>query len=521
MYICSMKRLFVLYIVLVSVVSAFAGGQQTSKKPTLVVGIQVSGLREDYLNMFMDELGAQGFKRLMSEGTTFVGLRYPYHYAGEAADVASLSTGATPYYHGICTNAFYNAKSYKMQSFLLDKTVQGVSGTENYSAAQLICTTVADELNEYTFGRSKIYSIAYNAENAIYSIGHSGTPLWIDKKTGSWTSSTYYTRELPEWALKHGADNYMEKDWEPLLPTGYYTAAAYGAKGFKYKVKEACNGGKIYENFATTPFANSMITDLALKTIDSEKLGKDVYPDLLYINYELQNFYLNDNKPLTVELEDSYLRLDKEIASLIDALDKRFKKENIVVYLISDRAGKPSKPYNERITFKEFNSGRYAALLNSYLMAHYGKYKWVQACYDGNIYLDEKMAEEKKVAFNELQDKAIEFFSTIPGVANVLPSYLLKTTNHKFAYHPQNSGDLIYSLQVGYYEVDSKGKKTDFYNKLNEPVMLFFWGAGIESKKISDSKSVLSLSPTLCEILKIRATNCANDASLIAGGNYE
>ena len=329
-----MKRLFVLYIVLVSVVSAFALGQQTSKKPTLVVGIQVSGLREDYLNMFMDELGAQGFKRLMSEGTTFVGLRYPYHYAGEAADVASLSTGATPYYHGICTNAFYNAKSYKMQSFLLDKTVQGVSGTENYSAAQLICTTVADELNEYTFGRAKIYSIAYNAENAIYSIGHSGTPLWIDKKTGSWTSSTYYTRELPEWALKHGADNYMEKDWEPLLPTGYYTAAAYGAKGFKYKVKEACNGGKIYENFATTPFANSMITDLALKTIDSEKLGKDVYPDLLYINYELQNFYLNDNKPLTVELEDSYLRLDKDLASLLDALDKRFKKENIVVYLI-------------------------------------------------------------------------------------------------------------------------------------------------------------------------------------------
>ena len=125
------------------------------------------------------------------------------------------------------------------------------------------------------------------------------------------------------------------------------------------------------------------------------------------------------------------------------------------------------------------------------------------------------MAEEKKVAFNELQDKAIEFFSTIPGVANVLPSYLLKTTNHKFAYHPQNSGDIIYCLGTGYYEVDSKGKKTDFYNKLNEPVMLFFWGAGIESKKISDSKSVLSLSPTICEILKIKAPNCGNEASLL------
>ncbi len=516
-----MKRLFVLYIVLASVVSAFAGGQETSKKPTLVVGIQVSGLREDYLNMFMDELGAQGFKRLMSEGTTYNNARYPYHYAGEATDQASLSTGATPYSHGICTNAFYNAKSYKMQSFMQDNTAKCVNGSDNFSAASLICTTVADELNEYTFGRSKIYSIAFNAENAIYSVGHSGTPLWIDKKTGNWTSSSYYTATLADWILKHGVESFIDKDWEPLLPTGYYTAAGYGAKGFKYKLKEACNGAKIYSNFATSPFANTMITDFALKTIDSEKLGKDIYPDLLYINYELQNFCLNDNEALTIELEDSYLRLDKDLASLLDALDKRFKKENIVVYLISDRSLKPTKPHNERITYKEFNSQRYAALLNSYLMAHYGKYKWVQACYDGNIYLDEKMAEEKKIPFKELQDKAIEFFSTIPGVANVLPSYLLKTINHNFSYHPQNAGDLIYSLQVGYYEVDSKGKKTDFYNKLNQPVMLFFWGAGIENKKISDSKSVLSLSPTLSEILKIKAPNCSNESSLIAGGNYE
>lgn len=516
-----MKRLFVLYIALVSVVSAFAGGQQTSKKPALVVGIQVSGLREDYLNMFMDELGTQGFKRLMSEGTTYNNLRYPYHYAGISADEASLSTGATPYSHGICTNAFYNAKSSKMQPFMLDNAVEAVNGNENYSAASLICTTVADELNEYTFGRAKIYSIAYNAENAVYSVGHSGTPLWIDKKTGNWTSSSYYTSALPECAVTHGVENFIDKDWEPLLPAGYYTAAGYGAKGFKYKLKEACNGGKIYNNFATTPYANSMITDMALKTIDSEKLGKDIYPDLLYINYCLQNFYLNDNESLTIELEDSYLRLDKELASLIDALDKRFKKENVVVYLVSDRSNKPTKPYNSRIIHKEFNSQRYAALLNSYLMAHYGKYKWVQACYDGNIYLDRKMAEDKKVSFKELQDKAIEFFSTIPGVEHIWPSYLLKTINHNFSYHPQNAGDLIYSLQVGYYEVDSKGKKTDFYNKLNQPVMLFFWGTGIENKKISDSKSVLSLSPTLCEILKIRATNCSNDASLIAGGNYE
>ena len=254
---------------------------------------------------------------------------------------------------------------------------------------------------------------------------------------------------------------------------------------------------------------------MALKTIDSEKLGKDIYPDLLYLNYSLQNFYLNDNESITIELEDSYLRLDKDLASFLDALDKRFKKENVVVYLVSDRSMKPTKPFNNRITYKEFNSGRYAALLNSYLMAHYGKYKWVQACYDGHIYLDEKLAEEKKISFKDLQDKAIEFFSTIPGVANVLPSYLLKTDNHNFSYHPQNAGDLVYYLQVGYYEVDSKGKKTDYYNKLNEPVILMLWGGNIASQKVNDSKSALMLSPTISEILGISNPNCSNEGSLL------
>ena len=130
MYICSMKKILAFYLSLFFIISAFGGN-----KPVLIVGIQVSGLREDYLNMFMSELGNQGFKRLISEGTTYNNLYFPYHYAGESADQASLSTGATPYSHGICTNAFYNPKSYKMQSFMQDNAVKGVNGSDNFSAA--------------------------------------------------------------------------------------------------------------------------------------------------------------------------------------------------------------------------------------------------------------------------------------------------------------------------------------------------------------------------------------------------
>jgi hypothetical protein len=119
------------------------------------------------------------------------------------------------------------------------------------------------------------------------------------------------------------------------------------------------------------------------------------------------------------------------------------------------------------------------------------------------------------VSFKELQDKAIEFFSTIPGVSNVWPSYLLKTINHNFSYHPQNAGDLIYSLQVGYYEIDSKGKKTDFCNKLNQSVLLMLWGGNIKHQKVNDSKSALMLSPTISEILGISNPNCSNEGSLL------
>ena len=125
------------------------------------------------------------------------------------------------------------------------------------------------------------------------------------------------------------------------------------------------------------------------------------------------------------------------------------------------------------------------------------------------------MRDVQEQFYEELQGKAIEFFSTIPGVSNVWPSYLLKTINHNFSYHPQNAGDLIYSLQVGYYEVDAKGKKTDFCNKLNQSVLLMLWGGNIASQKVNDSKSALMLSPTISEILGISNPNCSNEGSLL------
>jgi hypothetical protein len=68
---------------------------------------------------------------------------------------------------------------------------------------------------------------------------------------------------------------------------------------------------------------------------------------------------------------------------------------------------------------------------------------------------------------------------------------------------------------MGYYEVDSKGKKTDFYNKLNESVMLMLWGGNIANQKVNDSKSALMLAPTIADILRISTPNCTSEGSLM------
>ena len=85
-----------------------------------------------------------------------------------------------------------------------------------------------------------------------------------------------------------------------------------------------------------------------------------------------------------MEMQDTYVRLDRSIASLLDIIDKKVGLQNVVFFITSTGYTDTESPdlglY--RVPTGEFHLNRCAALLNMYLMATYGQGQYVEAYYD-------------------------------------------------------------------------------------------------------------------------------------------
>ncbi|HPG55644.1 MAG TPA: alkaline phosphatase family protein [Candidatus Enterocola sp.] len=489
------------------------------ERPRIVVGITIDGLRSDYLSLFWNSLSKGGFKRLAEQGAVFPNVRYSYQSADASVDVASFATGAEPYIHGIVGDSKFDRKLSRQVKSASDASVIGLSDTRTLSAKNLQCTSLADELQEASINGSKIVSVGIDPTKAILQLGHVGNCFWMNNISGNWASSNYYMTSLPEWVQninnKKTIDTYLSKTWETMYPAGYYVSASTnGGSGFKYEVRAACNGLHLYDNFATTPFANDYLCDFALEAIEQLKMGKDMIPDLMLLQFSAQPFFLKAEFGLSMELEDAYLRLDKNLQWLFENLDNKFGKDNVLIYLTTTRTDDAMKTtrMNPNVPGKSFNVDRYLALLNSYLMANYGQFKWVLSCGRGNIYLNRELIEEKGLNLKDVQNKAVEFFYLIPGVVNVATSFDLEQAyfasgSLRYAYYRESSGDLLYTLSPGWYEVDINNRPNGYKSNSSQTVPLYFYGWRIAPQLVSDQVDAADAVFTLSRWLRIPAPN--------------
>ena len=92
-----------IYITLLSalVLANEAGAQTVPQAPKLVVSITVDELRTDHLETFAPLYNAYGLRRMLTEGAFYTNASYSFTPVDRASAAASLSTGTTPYYHGV------------------------------------------------------------------------------------------------------------------------------------------------------------------------------------------------------------------------------------------------------------------------------------------------------------------------------------------------------------------------------------------------------------------------------------
>ena len=519
------KRELLTYILLLT---TLGGLQAQTPVPRLVVSLTVDQLRSDYMENFSALYSDNGFKRLMRDGRFYTYAQYDFRKPDRASAIASLQTGTTPSVHGIVGQEWFNTATLNVQHCVDDPDFIGFYTSDSSSAAQMLTSTIGDELKIQTNGKSMVYAIAPFRDASILSAGHAADcALWLDEATGKWCSTTYYS-EFPQWVSRYNeqqspALTLKKLEWTPSMPVEYYRYLP-GTQQTAFSNTLTSDRMDLFRQYCTTPMVNDEINRLVEELFNNSSLGQDLSTDYLALTYYAGGFEHHTGPEYSLEVQDTYLRIDRSLANLFDLLERKVGMKNVLFCLSSTGYNdlQATEPKRFRISTGEFYLNRCAALLNVYLMATYGDGQYIEGYHNQQIYLNHRLIEEKQINLTDIQDKAAEFLSQFSGVSDVYSSNRLLTgslnAEHeqvRCSLYPSRSGDLLVDVQPGWVLVnENDATQNTVVNKAVVPTPFILLGTGINPGIERTPVSARCIAPTLAGAIHIRAPNASEASSL-------
>lgn len=514
---------------LTSIITAIAitslQAQPNSAKPKLVVGITIDQLSTELIEAYWDLYSSDGFKKLWKEGLVYKNTDYSLHRLDRASAISTINTGTQPSMHGIVSNNWLDQSTLQPESCIFDKDYMGNYTSLYSSPSKLLCSTITDELNRETIGGAQVYSIAPYADMAILMAGHSANGvLWFDTENGKWASSTYY-REYPQWVGSYNEQHsvvYREEDlvWTPQLPIEkYHTTNKLLKAPFRHKLTAPF--GNRYHRVTESPIINSEILKITEELFNKTSIGEDQITDYLQIGLYAGNTII-PNSLGSIENQDTYVRIDQNIAKLLKLIDQKVGLHNTLLYLTSTGYRKEvdeDSQYN--IPQGEFHLNRSTALLNLYLMAKYGEGQFIKSYDNLQIYLSHDLIEKKKLDLAAIQKEAALFLLQISGVQDVfystdftLGSLTAEKQRVKNSYFKGRTGDLVLKLQAGWKSINSNNKTEQIVSYAAIQAPTIFLGGGFEAQVINTPIKAEAIAPTIAKTIRIRAPNAAKESPI-------
>lgn len=503
--------------------------QTAAPVPRLVVNVIVDQLRTDYMEAFSELYGADGFNKLLREGRSYLHAQYPFHDIDRSSAVACVMTGTTPYENGIVGSQWMDRKNLRPVYCVDDTHYAGWLTSETYSPSRLTVSTITDELKVATDGRALVYAIAPTADAAILSAGHAADgAFWLNDSTGYWSSSSYYGK-YPDWALRYDSSvplvsRISDIVWKPIssiVGNFNYFISSSENKTFKHKF----TGDRAMIEFKSSAMVNDEVNRFAEHCLDNTDLGQDKVTDFLSLTYYAGNFDHKTIAECPVELQDTYVRLDQDIAQLIKMLEKRVGSGRFLLVLTS--TGYMDDEFTDlskyRIPTGTFSITRASALLNLYLSAIYGQGQYVEAEFGSQLFLNQKLIEEKQLNMADVLTRSSSFLMQMAGVKDVYTSQRLALSAAtaglnliRNSFNKARSGDIYIEVAPGWKYVNEETHVQDYVRASYMGFPIFFMGCNVRAETIKTPVTVDCIAPTVAQFMRIRAPNACSVAPLSA-----
>jgi predicted AlkP superfamily pyrophosphatase or phosphodiesterase len=507
------------------------------QRPKLVVGIVVDQMRWDFLYRYYDRYGNGGFKRLLNDGFSCENAMINYIPSYTAVGHACIFSGSVPAIDGIAGNEWMEQLSGKTLYCTSDSTVLPLGNASaidgRMSPRNLLTSTITDELRLATNFQSKVIGVSLKDRASILPAGHlANGAFWLDDATGHFITSTYYMKTLPDWVVNFNEKNHIaeliDKGWNTMYPVSSYKESdpdSVSYEGlfnsekspvFPHDLKTIYAKNK--STFRQTPFGNTITLEFAREALDAYQLGRGTATDFLTINLASTDYVGHLYGPNSIEIEDTYLRLDKELSDFFQMLDAKIGKGQYLVFLTADHGvahdigfmqahDLPANYWFPRVL---------ADTLNKVLAVKFGASSLVRSVLNYQVNFDLNKIAASSLDYEAVKKATVEFLQQQPGVSfaadmAVIGRYPIPESLRQMminGYNYKRSGGVQIILNAGWFETYSKtGTTHGSWNAYDTHIPLIWYGWKIKPGKSNRQVHMTDISPTLAAMLHIQMPN--------------
>ena len=425
----------------------------------------------------------------------------------------------------------------------------------------MLATTIGDELRLASNFQSKVIGLSMKDRGSILPAGHAANAAyWYDGTNGAFITSSFYMPELPLWVKSFNdrqlAAQYLSKPWETLLPLAQYTEstpddvaweAAFKGEAkpvfphdlprlsgsLPAQVKSALQvtgektapaGAPVpnYDLIRSTPFGNSLTADFALATVKAEQLGqRPGITDMLAVSFSCTDYVGHQFGPNSIEAEDTFLRLDRDLARLLSELEKEVGKGQVLVFLTADHGAAHAVNFmkEHRLPAGAVGPGVLRDSVQRALVRRHGPGAWVLDFENQQVYLNRPLLAQKRLALADVEAEVADIARTHPGVIAAIPALDLQKSHwtdgagmyQENGFYAPRSGDVLVTFAPGWLEAYAfpvvKGTTHGSSGAYDTHVPLLFWGWGVRQGQTAAPVRIIDIAPTLARWLHIQEPN--------------
>ncbi len=540
-----MKRYLICFLALIVAFSSCTKKARKVTRPKLVVGLVIDQMRWDYLYRYYSRFGNDGFKRLIRDGYNCQNTMINYLPTFTAPGHTCIYTGSVPSINGIAGNNWHDNVTGENVYCVDDDKVYQVGDSSkkaSFSPRNMLTTTITDELRLATNFRSRVFGIALKDRSCILPAGHTANAAyWYNDRSGNFVTSSYYDSayQNPSWLIafnkKNMADSLVKMNWDLTDSLLNYTESTCD----NCQYEEPCKGtdepvfphkfdmmskAERLGAIKAMPAGNTLTFAMAKACIHGTDLGAGEDADFLCISLSSPDYCGHQFAPNSVEQEDMYIKLDKEIAAFLDNLDRDIGRGNYLLFLTADHGGAHNPQYMKDKHIPAGIAFNVTDDLNNYLKGVYKKdVKLVSSIMNYQVFLNDSiLASDRTINRDEVKQSVRNWLmKTMPQQYSVPVSYVIDLedmgrmavpepirTMVINGYNNRRSGCLQIICNPGWFESDHfAGTTHGSWNPYDSHIPLIWYGWHVPKGETHEVVNMTDISATLAAMLHIQMPN--------------